>query len=102
MAWSFPVSELLEHASFLKCLARDLVGDAHAEDAVQEALIAALEKPPSEPRSFGLGLRESYRTGRATGGGKRAAEVSAKSALPDLSCMTRAIPRSRGSKPSAF
>jgi RNA polymerase sigma-70 factor (ECF subfamily) len=46
-ARSLTAEELLEHASFLKHLARELVGDEHrAADLVQEAYAAALERPP--------------------------------------------------------
>jgi RNA polymerase sigma-70 factor (ECF subfamily) len=39
--------ELLEHASFLARLAREVVGDGErAADAVQEAYVVALERPP--------------------------------------------------------
>ncbi|MDH3591565.1 MAG: sigma-70 family RNA polymerase sigma factor, partial [Planctomycetota bacterium] len=37
--------ELLEHAGFVRGLARKLAGDTH-EDVAQEAWLAALEKPP--------------------------------------------------------
>jgi len=39
--------DLLKHARFLRALAYRLVGDrARADDLVQEAYVAALEKPP--------------------------------------------------------
>src|SRR5260221_488967 len=42
-----PHELLLQHAGFLRRLARDLVGDpAAADDAVQEVWLRALEKPP--------------------------------------------------------
>ena len=42
-----PPGELFQHAEFLKRLARGLLRDEHlAEDAVQDAFVAALERPP--------------------------------------------------------
>ncbi|MCZ6786649.1 MAG: sigma-70 family RNA polymerase sigma factor [Planctomycetota bacterium] len=42
--------ELLRHRSFLASLARSLVGDEHlAQDVVQDAYVAALERPPAGP-----------------------------------------------------
>jgi RNA polymerase sigma-70 factor (ECF subfamily) len=40
--------ELLEHADWLHRLARALVGDANADDIVQETFAAAVTKPPAE------------------------------------------------------
>jgi len=41
---------LLEHAGFLRGLARRLLlDDAQADDAVQQTLLVALEKPPADP-----------------------------------------------------
>jgi len=44
---ALPPAELFQHAEFLKRLARGLLRDEHlAEDAVQDAFVAALERPP--------------------------------------------------------
>ncbi len=44
---AIPHELLLGQAGFLRRLARDLVGDPHAaDDAVQEVMLAALERPP--------------------------------------------------------
>jgi RNA polymerase sigma-70 factor (ECF subfamily) len=44
---AIPHELLLDQAGFLRRLARDLVHDAHsAEDAVQDVMVAALERPP--------------------------------------------------------
>ncbi len=40
---------LLQHADFVRDLARSLIADEQqAEDAVQEAYLAALERPPAK------------------------------------------------------
>jgi RNA polymerase sigma factor (sigma-70 family) len=41
-----PHELLLNHAAFLRRLARDLVGDSASEDVVQEVWLRALEQPP--------------------------------------------------------
>ena len=46
------LDQLLGHATFLKELARGLVGDVHlAEDTAQDAYVAALERPPGDMSS---------------------------------------------------
>jgi len=48
---SAPVETLLEHANWLRRLARSLVGDAQrAEDLSQETWLRALENPPDGDR----------------------------------------------------
>lgn len=55
-------SALLQHADFLRALARSLVSDeAAAEDAVQEAWVAALERPPDAPGAARSWLRTVVR-----------------------------------------
>lgn len=46
-------AELQQHAKALRALARDLVGECHADDLVQETALRALRSPP--PRPCGLG-----------------------------------------------
>ena len=42
-----PSDRLLDHAEFLRALARSLLADAHqADDVVQGAFLAALQHPP--------------------------------------------------------
>ena len=43
---SSPLREFLQHATALRALARDLVGDARADDVVQEAAIQTMVAPP--------------------------------------------------------
>src|SRR5688500_4646463 len=45
-------NEVLAHAGALRALARQLVGDAAADDLVQDTSLAALRSPP--PRAAGL------------------------------------------------
>src|SRR5215467_9999959 len=73
---SSPVLEhLLQHTAALRTLARDLVGDAHADDVVQEAAIAALTAPPAEPGPAGGWLATVVR--RIAGKHRRAERVRA-------------------------
>lgn len=44
-----PLDELLQHTASLRRLARDLVGDASADDVLQDAAIEAMTAPPSRP-----------------------------------------------------
>ncbi len=55
-------SALLQHADFLRALAQSLVSDETvAEDAVQEAWVAALERPPDAPGAARSWLRTVVR-----------------------------------------
>jgi RNA polymerase sigma factor (sigma-70 family) len=52
------IQELLQHASFLRELARSLVHDEHAaDDLVQDTWVAALQGPPSHGRNLAAWLR---------------------------------------------
>ena len=46
---SSTVEELLQHATALRRLARDLVGDGAADDVLQDAAVQALTAPPRHP-----------------------------------------------------
>ncbi len=60
---SFSAEELLAHAGFLARMARDLTGDEHqAEDAVQNAWVAALERPPRSASALRAWLATVART----------------------------------------
>lgn len=48
--------ELAANAEALRCLARDLVGPAMANDLVQETALRALRSPPPEPHGLGAWL----------------------------------------------
>ncbi|MSR63729.1 MAG: sigma-70 family RNA polymerase sigma factor, partial [Planctomycetes bacterium] len=83
---SFTAEELLEHASFLTGLARELVGDSHAaEDAVQEAFATALERPPSATGSLRgwLAIVTSNLARNARRGGQRRIERERAVARPE-------------------
>jgi len=55
-----PVEALLEHGTFLRALARGLLGDEdRAEDAVQDAYRSALEHPPRIDSAPGTGTHRS-------------------------------------------
>src|SRR5687767_10486695 len=43
------LNELLQQTAALRKLARDLVGEAHADDVLQEAAIQAMTVPPARP-----------------------------------------------------
>lgn len=59
---SFDPNRWYEHASALRALARDLVGDVHAaEDLVQQTMLRALERPPSFSASIRGWLRAVLR-----------------------------------------
>lgn len=45
--------ELHAHASALRALARDLVGDQHADDLLQDTAVQALQRGPRRPGPFG-------------------------------------------------
>jgi RNA polymerase sigma-70 factor (ECF subfamily) len=68
---------LLEHADFLRALARSLLRDAHeAEDVVQEAYLAALRRGPRalrEPRAWLAGAVRNLARMRRRGEGRRRA-----------------------------
>ncbi len=49
--------ELLSHASAMRALAGDLVGAREAEDAVQDAWVTALERPPRDTGSLRSWMR---------------------------------------------
>ena len=50
MTRSFDPRALVEHREFMRSLARSLVADEHwAEDVVQQASLAALQRPPRDP-----------------------------------------------------
>jgi RNA polymerase sigma factor (sigma-70 family) len=58
----FAEDDLSRHTRALRTLARDLLGDAAlAEDAVQDAQLAALERPPARPVALGAWLRTVVR-----------------------------------------
>lgn len=63
---------LAEHASFVRTLARSLVADPHAaDDLVQDAWVAALERPPRHRANLGAWLgtiveRLAWRRARST------------------------------------
>lgn len=48
--------ELMRHAKALRTLARDLVGETHADDLVQETALRALRTPPRHPGGLGAWL----------------------------------------------
>lgn len=59
----FPADELFSHGDALRRLARDLVADdALAEDAVQQAYVVALTRPPRERTSLAGWLRAVVRS----------------------------------------
>jgi RNA polymerase sigma-70 factor (ECF subfamily) len=76
---------LLEHAGFLRALARSLIGDAHrAEDVVQETFLAAIRRPPrfgSHARGWlaAVARNLSRRTLRTEGRRRRRETVAASS-----------------------
>src|SRR5262245_23332549 len=75
---------LLEHATWLRALARSLVGDAAlADDLTQETWVAALRRPPEGDRDvrpwLGTVLRNVARF-RGRGDGNRAARERAAAA----------------------
>ena len=84
--------ELLEHADFLRALARGLLGDAaRADDVVQDAYLAALERPPvtldarGALRSWlGKVVRKSRSTCAAESSGGRSASTRRRGASPPL------------------
>ena len=64
MHHEFPIEDLLERSTWLQGLARSLVGDASlADDLVQDACLAALERPPRSARAAGSWLRAVLRNG---------------------------------------
>jgi DNA-directed RNA polymerase specialized sigma24 family protein len=67
------LEQLLQHTAALRALARDLVGEAHADDVVQEAAVAALTAPPAEPGGAGGWLATVVR--RLAGKHRRAERV---------------------------
>ena len=59
----FDLEQLLAQRPRLTALARRLLADEHgAEDVVQEAWVAALERPPRDARAIGAWMREVVRT----------------------------------------
>jgi hypothetical protein len=66
-------AELQHQAHALRALARLLVGDAHADDLVQDVAVQALQgPPPTEARGRGwlqVVLRRRASCGAASGGG---------------------------------
>ena len=59
---TFSADELTRHAASLRSLARDLLADeALAEDAVQDAFVAALTRPPRRSASLGAWLLTAVR-----------------------------------------
>ena len=49
---SIDPAQLLEHAGWMKHLARSLVGEDQAEDVVQQVWLAGLQRPPSPGRGL--------------------------------------------------
>jgi len=78
---SSPVpSDLFEHASFLRALARALLGDEHlAEDVTQDAYVAALRAPPrkGETRRWLTGVVRNLARTKRRGEGRRARREAA-------------------------
>src|SRR5262245_28040801 len=46
------IEPLLGHVGWLRALARELVGEDDADDLSQDALLAAVRRPPDEPASL--------------------------------------------------
>src|SRR5262245_58132192 len=59
---SFSADDLVQHAAAMRSLARDLLrDDALADDALQQARLAALRRPPAQPVAVGAWLRAVVR-----------------------------------------
>src|SRR5262245_7760761 len=84
---AFSPEELLQHAPFLRGLARELVGGdpQAAADVVQDAYAAALEQPPREARSLRgwLAVVVSNLARNARRGGRRRGERERAAARPE-------------------
>ncbi|MEM7310323.1 MAG: sigma-70 family RNA polymerase sigma factor [Planctomycetota bacterium] len=88
------IHELLEHAGWLQELARRMVGEAGADDAVQEVWLRAARRPPGEvrwPRAWlGAVLRSVHlrRLARGDAAAARERGAAAAEALPSASELT--------------
>lgn len=89
MAEASEIAALLAHTDWTRALARGLAGDAHlADDLVQEAWVAALERPPRTDRPLRGWLatvlrRRASDLGRERGGRERREQHAARDeALP--------------------
>ncbi|MCP3917733.1 MAG: sigma-70 family RNA polymerase sigma factor [bacterium] len=77
------IEDLLDHAEWIGRLARRLVGDAHADDLVQETWLAALRTRPRTDRSLRPWLARVVRNfARQHARGARSAEQLTESSAP--------------------
>lgn len=98
MAKALDIEQLLEHSDWLHSLAHRLVRDeAQADDHVQSAWLAALQRPPAEQGDLRAWLAivargPARRTGRtAQRVVRREALAARRGALPSTSNLTNAI-----------
>src|SRR6185436_8296723 len=74
------VEALLQRSAWARALARSLVGDAHADDLLQDAWVVALERRPASDaaaKRWFARILENFARQRWRGDGRRAARERA-------------------------